>query len=200
MADEGGADSAKSLQRLGRLQEKLRRAAEHIRERDEEIAALKKAQPGDGAQVLSKAEADLLAAYKALGTPETLRKVQESGTAAESRLKALERKDKAYEAARAAQVDPEALWRLVEKDDAYELLVKEQDGRKTLAVKTADGEKTPEEAWGVLARALSPAEAPAPRANGKALPPQREARKAPARSLPDEAIDADIKHRINIGL
>jgi hypothetical protein len=195
-----GADTAALLQRkLGRLQEKLTKASEHIKERDEEIKRLKAAAPAEGSQAVTAADAELLTAYKALGTPEALKKAKDDGEAAAKRVKSLERKDAVAAQAKEAGVDPDALWWLLERDEAAEIEVTEVDGRKALQVKRGAEVLTPEQAWGVGARTLTAAAPVAPETPQQrqrpALPAQRPATKPAPRQVTDEDIDLDILKR-----
>jgi vancomycin resistance protein YoaR len=196
--DTNGADVALLQRKLGRLQEKLTKASEHIKERDDEIKRLKAAQPAEGSQAVTAADAELLTAYKALGTPEALKKAKDDGDAAAKRVKSLERKDAVVAQAREAGVDPDALWGLLEREAETETEVAEIDGKKALQVKRDGKTLTPDEAWGALARALTAApvapEAPQHRQR-PALPAQRPATKPAPRQVTDDDIDLDILKR-----
>jgi vancomycin resistance protein YoaR len=191
-----------AVQRLGTLErrnaklvEKLQSLTAKLGDKDAEIERLKSAQPAEGALSVSAADAELLTQYKALGTPDALKKAKDDGEAAAKRVKSLERKDAVVAQAREAGVDPDALWGLLEREAETETEVAEIDGKKALQVKRDGKTLTPDEAWGALARALTAAPVAPQHRQRPALPAQRPATKPAPRQVTDDDIDLDILKR-----
>lgn len=198
MSESNSAESAVLQKEIDRLTRKLRTAGQLIKEREAEVAALKGQVPAEGTQPISQKDADLLAQYKALGTPEALVKAKEDGTAAQARLKALERKDAVFAQAKEAGLNGAALWRLVEKDDAVALETEEADGQKVLYAKRGTERRPVVEEWAEFAPALQAGETAPPAAAkpaGKPLPPQHDAARRPTTGATDDDIRKNQQRR-----
>jgi hypothetical protein len=134
-----------------------------LRERNRQLSA---AAPAEGSVVLPKAEADALAAYKAIGDLEALKKSLADAQQAQTQLAGLQRQGLLREVAEAAGYKASVLGQLPGAADlAFEVREVEADGKKTKAafVKPKDGAEVAlttyaQQHWGDFLPALAAAQ------------------------------------------